>query len=311
MANSHAVTLCVALWAAIGSAGARCLDVELVSTESERRAAGPTTRDDSGRIVAPVTISRQGPFRFLVDTGASRSALAPHLVQRLKLAPATRGEVHSIHDMVIAPMVRVDALGYGGVTLTSGLLPVIEGPVLAGLDGLLGVDALRGRLFHMDFDRQCLEIAPVSRARGLQGWVRVPGVLRFGHLVVMPGRIEGWHVNVIVDTGSDSTLANIILRERLRLAVRPGREPAKQTRGYTAGEPVVLESAVLIPSIWLGDLTAKDVVAYIGDFHIFGLLGLRGEPTVLVGMDVLSQSSALAIDYEHGIVYFRLRRRGR
>jgi predicted aspartyl protease len=310
--GSRAVVLCAAtlfaaIWTMSASAATQCLEIELIPSEPQSAAAGPTARDEVGRIVSAVTIAGEGPFRFLVDTGANRSAVTPHLAQRLKLMPVATAEVHSIHDTVIAPTVRVDTLAYGGVTLTSGLLPVIEGPVLADLDGLLGADALRGRLFLLDFERQCLAILPASHKWRLRGWERVPGEFRFGHLIVMPGRIGDVRANVIVDTGSNATLANVALREQLRLARRPSSKPPTG-RGYTAGEPIVIETGILIPSVRLGGLSANNVVAYIGDFHIFDLLGLQSEPTMLVGMDVLSQSSALAIDYERGVVYLRTRK---
>src|SRR5512142_2772867 len=47
--------------------------------------ASPTTVDHIGRVVVPVTINGQGPFRFIVDTGANHSTISPQLVQALKL----------------------------------------------------------------------------------------------------------------------------------------------------------------------------------------------------------------------------------
>jgi predicted aspartyl protease len=313
LVGTRAVVLCAAavfaaIWTMSASAATQCLEIELIPSEPMSAAAGPTARDDFGRIVSAVTIAGDGPFRFLVDTGANRSAVTPHLAQRLKLLWEGTAEVHSIHDVVTAPMVRVDTLAYGGVTLTSGWLPVIDGPVLAGLDGLLGADALRGRLFRLDFERHCLAILPASHRWSLREWVRVPGEFRFGHLIVMPGRIGNVRANVIVDTGSNATLANVALHARLRLTRRPSSGSTTE-RGYTAGEPIVVDTGILIPSIKLGDLSANNVVAYVGDYHIFDLLGLRSEPAMLIGVDVLSQSSALAIDYERGVVYFRTRQR--
>ena len=41
--------------------------------------ASPTTRDHIGRVVVPVTLNGQGPFRFIVDTGANHSTISPQL----------------------------------------------------------------------------------------------------------------------------------------------------------------------------------------------------------------------------------------
>src|SRR6185437_11714875 len=47
--------------------------------------ACPTTLDHIGRVVAPVMVDGQGPFRFVIDTGASRSSVGPSLVASLGL----------------------------------------------------------------------------------------------------------------------------------------------------------------------------------------------------------------------------------
>src|SRR6516225_5262417 len=49
--------------------------------------ATPTTRDHIGRVVIPVMINGQGPFRFIVDTGASHSTISPTAVSTLGLTP--------------------------------------------------------------------------------------------------------------------------------------------------------------------------------------------------------------------------------
>jgi hypothetical protein len=61
----------------------------------------------------------------------------------------------------------------------------------------------------------------------------------------------------------------------------------------------------------LGGTRVDGVTAYIGDFHIFDFWGLQDEPTLLIGMDVLAEAREMAIDYEHAVVYFRKRPRGR
>lgn len=48
---------------------------------------GPTRRDKIGRIWAPVLINGQGPFRLVLDTGASGSAVNARVAQILGLAP--------------------------------------------------------------------------------------------------------------------------------------------------------------------------------------------------------------------------------
>jgi len=54
----------------------------------------PTTRDHIGRVLVPVTINGHGPFRFIVDTGANHSTIAPRTVQTLGLTPTQETLFH-------------------------------------------------------------------------------------------------------------------------------------------------------------------------------------------------------------------------
>jgi predicted aspartyl protease len=269
-------------------------------------AAGPTDDDGAGRIVAPILVNGQGPFRFIVDTGANRSVLSNSLAARLGLAADGHGPVHSVHGVVTAPLVRVESLRYGEVALANGEVPMLGGPVLAGEHGLLGVDGMVDRLLVLDFRRDCIEILPsrnLMQLRG-RGWTALPGQLRFGHLIVVRGRIEGVDINVLIDTGSDTSLANNALRE----AIHARRARRHRGEASTIAEPVMLDDAVVLPRIALSTLEVRDVIAFVGDFHIFGLWGLQSEPTLLLGMDVISQTDALAIDYGRSTVHFRISR---
>ena len=71
-------------------------------------ATGATSRDGSGRAVALIHINGQGPFRFIIDTGANRSVVSEALATRLGLAHAGVGLVHSVDGAEPARLVNVD-----------------------------------------------------------------------------------------------------------------------------------------------------------------------------------------------------------
>ncbi|MEA3176106.1 MAG: gag-polyprotein putative aspartyl protease, partial [Gammaproteobacteria bacterium] len=48
---------------------------EIMVEAREPRYVSPTRRDEIGRIWAPVVINGRGPFRLVLDTGASHSAI--------------------------------------------------------------------------------------------------------------------------------------------------------------------------------------------------------------------------------------------
>ena len=272
-------------------------------------AAGATSKDLAGRAVARISINGQGPFRFIIDTGANRSVISQALATRLGLAHSGEGLVHSIDSAAPAKLVNVDSLSFGTLRLSSGETPVLDGPMLADEHGLLGVDGMAGRMLHVDFTKQCVEIYESPAQMSMEGWLSVPARMRFGMMLIVQGQVRGVNVNVLIDTGSDLSLANEKFREALRDVATRSIE-YKGDFAFTFGRPVVLERSVWTPRLNLGDTYVDNVIAYIGNFHIFDVWGLQDEPTLLIGMDVLARSREMAIDYERGVLHFRKRPRG-
>lgn len=309
--NLRATAVALGLLWLTSPASAECVSTDQLPAEILPAAGTSATvqavGDRRGRMVAPVMVNGAGPFRFIVDTGANRSAVSPQVVDALGLTTTGIGDVHSVHGVTSAPFVEVDSVQFGNLALASRDMPMLEGPVLAGEHGLLGVDGLQGRRLRMDFEDRCIEITPSQPVRRRAGWTLVRGELRFGHLVVVEGRIRDTPISIFIDTGSDSTLANVALRDRLRSTVRVDRQSTANARAYTAGTPIVLDNVILIPRLRIGDVEARGITAYVGDFHIFRLWDLIDQPALLIGMDVLSQTRELVIDYEEGAVLFRLR----
>jgi predicted aspartyl protease len=272
-------------------------------------AAGATSKDTAGRAVALIHINGQGPFRFIIDTGANRSVLSRALATRLGLAHSGEDLVHSIDGAELAKLVNVESLSFGALHLSGGVTPVLDGPMLDGEHGLLGVDGMAGRVLHVDFAKRCVEIYENAPPIPMQRWLSVPARMRFGSLLMVEGEIQGVRVSVLIDTGSEISLANSHFRDALRKVAARSIEYHGE-RAFTFGRPVVLTQSVWTPSLRLGRTFVDGVKAYIGDFHIFELWGLQDEPTLLIGMDVLARSREMVIDYERGIVHFRKRPRG-
>jgi len=270
---------------------------------------GATSKDSAGRAVALIDINGQGPFRFILDTGANRSVLSQALATSLGLSQSGVGVVHSVDGAEFAMLVNIESLSFGTLRLSGGETPVLDSPMLDGEHGLLGTDGMAGRLLHVDFTKKCVEIYEGAAPVSTKGWLSVPARMRFGSLLMVEGTIMGVHVNVLLDTGSDISLANEHFREAL-LDVGAHSVQYHNGHAYTGGRPIVLARRVWTPRLFLGRTVIESVNAYIGDFHIFDLWGLQNEPTLLIGMDVLARAREMVIDYEHGVVHFRKQPRG-
>src|SRR3954454_20539749 len=62
------------------------------------------------RMTVPVLLSGTGPYRFLVDTGADRTALSRELASHLKLEGGEEAELHSVTGTSMVPPAIVPSL---------------------------------------------------------------------------------------------------------------------------------------------------------------------------------------------------------
>lgn len=258
-----------------------------------------------GRFTAPVHVNGAGPFRFIVDTGANRSALSRALAERLALPSAGEGPVHAFTGIFTAPLARVASLRSGALEMNNLDLPIIAPRMLARADGLLGVDGMTGRRLVFNFNDDEIRIEDATRPLRGGGWGAIQAERRFGNLIVADGEVGRIGVRMIVDTGANQSFANPPLRDALR--TRGARVQAVTgTRLIAAGAaPIVLDEAIFIPRIAFDGMELLNVVAYVDDLYIFQLWNLAETPTLVLGMDLITQVRGLAVDYARGIIHFR------
>ncbi len=267
------------------------------------------TRDAIGRITTPVYLNGQGPFNFVVDTGANRSAISHHVATRLGLEIDGVGQVHAFTGVFQAPMVRLSSIRSGALLINDITAPVIDGPMLSNADGLLGVDTLGERRLIFDLRRSTVSIDDGLSSLAGRGWVNVPGQRRFGNLIVARGRIGRISTHVIIDTGAQTSIVNGPLRNALA-AGRGDARPVTGTRITSVADPIVLNEAVFIPRLDFGAAALGNVTAYSGDLYIFELWGLTREPAIVIGMDVVRHMYGLAMNYRRARVEMQVARMG-
>lgn len=275
------------------------------------RYAVPTRLDGAGRVLAPVMVNGQGPFRFILDTGANRAVLAPRLLEALGLQPAGEGamvEVHGVTGSAALPSVHLAELKAGDLTLVQDQqVPVLAATMLAHADGILGIDGLTSARIEIDFADDHVVIERSSgRKRAPFGYLTVEASLRHGGLLMVPGRVGKVRVKAIIDTGAERTLGN----EALRLALQRahGSEDPGRSRTVLGATPAVHEGTALVaPTIYLGDAELRDLEVTFGDLHVFRVWNLEEEPALLIGMDLLGTVERLVIDYRRREVQLKPR----
>src|SRR3954462_7821043 len=89
--------------------------------------AAPTRLDRIGRVMTHVMVNGKGPFRFVIDTGASRSTLSPHLARTLGLNNSVGRNVmlNGVTGAAEVATVAVESIELGQIGLENQHLPVI------------------------------------------------------------------------------------------------------------------------------------------------------------------------------------------
>ncbi|MEJ1960212.1 MAG: aspartyl protease family protein [Gammaproteobacteria bacterium] len=265
--------------------------------------ASPTRLDRIGRIVAPVFINGQGPFRLVVDTGASHTTISPALAATLGLLPQEGSTVvlNGVTGTEVVPAVTIDRLQAGDLIVEGSRVPVISTDIMAGADGILGVAGLKRERITVDFRRDRISISRSRSSAGTARMFRIPAIRLEGGLLMVVAHVGGVRVRAIIDTGAERSLGNIALRTALRNRNRLGAPRMTTVFGTT---PAVAQGELnSVPPVILGGATVSDMDLVFGEFHVFKAWDLDAQPAMLIGMDVLGGVQQLIIDFYRREVY--------
>jgi predicted aspartyl protease len=274
-------------------------DADPASTAVRLREAGE-------RMTVAVTIDGAGPFRFVVDTGATRTVISDRLAALLALPAIPALHIHSVGGESDVPAVRIAALGLGDMPARA-----VEAPVLSethlGAAGILGIDMLADRKVVVDFIARRMSVEPAGRRTRTPAAdeIVVTARRRYGQLVVADADAAGQRIWAVVDTGSMTTIGNPVLREMLVRRRRATIETSSVTD--VVGNRVPVEFA-RTRSIRLGRWLIGDPVFAFADAHAFVRFGLERRPSMLLGMDLLRAFAKVSIDFRRQTVRLARRR---
>lgn len=127
-------------------------------------------RGRQGGVILPVRLNDRGPFRFLLDTGSTHTALTAKTAAAIEAPVVAKTLIGSVAGSREALVVRIDALQAGPLTVPGLLASVIEldGVEDERVDGVIGHDALANVRYTIDFQQGHLVWWPTSApvARG-------------------------------------------------------------------------------------------------------------------------------------------------
>jgi predicted aspartyl protease len=277
---------------------------EIAVTAPEPRYVAPTLRDRLGRIWAPVYLNGEGPFRLVLDTGASHSAIIAKVAVDLGLPPAGAMLLHGVTGSATVAYITVNTILVGDMEVHDQVLPIVP-DALGGADGVLGMEDLNNKRIFIDFMHDRITIMNSHAARAPDGYSTIPLTRLANGLLMAKAYVRGVRVKAIIDTGAQATVANPALLAALRARHRyENMRPSLITGATDAVQP---GEDTPIPPVTIGPVTIQSAFITVSDLDIFERWHMTEEPAMLLGIDTLGLLDILVIDYRRMELQIRTR----
>jgi predicted aspartyl protease len=278
---------------------------EVVIEAPEPRFAAPTLRDRIGRIWAPVLINGRGPYRLVLDTGATHSAIVAQVANNLgiPISDFSSVRVTGVTGSTIVPTISVNRMDVGELSMTSSVLPIVA-DVFGGAEGVLGTEGLSDKRIVIDFGHDRVVIIRSRGDLNKAGFATLPLLRLRDQLLALDVVVGNIRAKAIIDTGAQVSIGNNALRTAL---MRYNGKDAKKSEIEGVTLDVASGDTMRAPTIYVGPLQFSGVNITYGDLYIFDRWKLNQQPTLVLGMDVLGTVDMLVIDYRLHQLQLRLR----
>jgi predicted aspartyl protease len=264
-------------------------------------------KQDNTRMTVEVMVNGRGPYQFLVDSGADSSVVGLRIANDLKLPLGTPTVLHGTTGSAVVGRVLVDELQLGAATIRNLELPALKEGDLGGA-GMIGIDALVEQRLMMDFEKRLIKAEDARQpAKMLDGEIIVTARRRRGQLILTQVTAAGLPVEAVIDTGSEITIGNLALRDKL---IKGNRHSfVTVTAVGVTGVPAKLQVA-RVGELRVGSVTLRDVPMAFADVPPFTVFGLEKQPALMLGTDLLDTFRRVSLDFHARKVRFQLRRCG-
>jgi predicted aspartyl protease len=248
------------------------------------------------RMTVSVRLSGTGPYRFLVDTGADRTAISRELATKLHLVPANSALLHSIAGVSTVATATVPDLQFGRKGMKIDRAPLLDSGNM-GADGILGTDSLLKQRVEFDFIGQTMAIMP-SAAPDLAnepGSIIIEARRRNGRLIVTDATVNGRRLTVIVDTGSQTSIGNVAFKRQL--LARSRFDPSRPAQLLSVTGEQIPGDYMFVSELEIGGVVLRNLAVVFADAHTFKQLKLDNQPALLLGMNAMRAFKKVSIDF--------------
>ncbi len=254
--------------------------------------------DYHNRMTVPVHIEGEGPFDFMIDTGAEATVVTRTLKEQLGLKPAGNAVVVGMASRVPVELVSVD-----GLEFAARVIDGIEAPMLekrhVGADGILGLDSLQDLRVLIDFREDTIAVDDAKALGGNRGYeIIVRARRKLGRLIITEATLNNVRTAVIIDTGAQTSIGNLALQRKMRAK---NRETIRSTDVNGHDLVGALDFA---RTLKMGGMQINNLPILYADGPAFEQLGLSKRPAMILGMRDLRIFDRVAIDFNSRQILF-------
>lgn len=297
---------------------AACAPVERPSLVAPKPVAEvPYRIDYEGWITVQAMVNGEGPYDFIVDSGATITSVFENLTQEQNFAPAPRPPIRILG---LTAAQKLPAFKLGDIEIGGQHLPDHTGVILPDWEpsrrppqGVLGLDFLTRYIVQFDAGEKKLRLYnPADDMAGLvSSWSRAPiKADDFGQSSGMLYRVivemQGRPIPCIIDLGASGTLLNYSALRRLLTGVFVN---GTRESGFSTGTRLKdifnnteIARLVEIRRLRIGGASWGRHKFIVFDAPIFEELGVKHTPFCLVGSDLMLDRSFI-FDFEHELLY--------
>jgi hypothetical protein len=257
------------------------------------------------RLSVAVQVNGRGPYNFVVDSGADTSAVGLRIARDLQLPLGTPAILNGMTSRDVVDRVKLAQLTLGPTIIHNLEVPALREVDLGG-DGLVGIDALVQQRLMMDFEKHLIKVEDARVPIEIRpGDIVITAKKKRGQLILTEVRAERFRLDAVIDTGSEITIGNTALRDKL---IRKGRGHFYEVEAIGVTGVSTKMQIARIDELQLGPVVLRDVPMAFADVPPFRLFGLADEPALLLGTDILETFRRVSLDFRARKVRFQLRR---
>ena len=237
-------------------------------------------RIENDAVLIPVSVNGQS-LNFLFDTGSDGSAIDGAVAQKLGLTRVGDAELLKNYSSEESPVVTAHSLIMGGRAFIDKRFPTAHLEVVSAalgmpVDGVIGTEILLTSPFLLNYSKQELTFGPLSSLGKLGKDVNL---VRSGDDFFVPLRIHSVPVNLLLDSGSNSTNLSWATWQRLSQVWQPNSVVDGVVRAGFRAPPAFF---VCLPNLSVGENTLTDQVVRVqrqvndgafADANFGGILG--------------------------------------